>query len=409
MFRSKQFLFGAVVSIVALFFALRNEDFGQVGSAIAHANYLALLPALAIYFVGVWIRGLRWQVLLKPIAPKVSANKAFEVVVIGYMANNVLPARIGELVRAYVLSVREGVTKTATLATILVERIFDGLVMVGFAAVVVLIVTVISPQALSTGEGHNFGGLLASQSGLIAVVAGVLIAVLFVFILIASSRTRAEAAVRFGLRFLPGKLHERVEKLAVSFIDGLGSLRSASGMASVFGLSVLAWLCEATMYYVLGTWGFNLRVNDVPLPFYVFVLATSLINLGTLVPQAPGYVGVFEFIAKIVLVGAFGVASNAATSYVLVLHAALLIPITLLGFFYLARESMSWRDLAGLEKNRAAAAEQAHELEGPLSDIELVQDGKLTDGDRPAGSSGRAAGVSPNSSQIVNKSRGKVQ
>jgi hypothetical protein len=132
------------------------------------------------------------------------------------------------------------------------------------------------------------------------------------------------------------------------------------------------------MYYVLGTWGFNLRTEDgTPLPFYAYVLATSFANLSTLIPQAPGYVGVFDAIAKVVLAGAFGVQSTAATSYVLVLHAALLLPVTLLGFVYLWRESLSWHDLTGLEKTRARAAGQAHELEGPLTDIELVQEGKL--------------------------------
>ena len=109
MFRSRQFLVGILVSIVFLAWALSNEDLGKIAGAIGGANYWALLPALALYFLGVWVRAVRWRVLLRPIAPKVSPAKTFEVVVIGYMANDVLPARIGELVRAYVLSRREGV------------------------------------------------------------------------------------------------------------------------------------------------------------------------------------------------------------------------------------------------------------------------------------------------------------
>jgi glycosyltransferase 2 family protein len=382
LFRSRQFLIGIIVSIVFLAWALSNEDLGQVAGAIGGANYWTLLPALGLYFLGVWVRAVRWRILLKPIAPKVSLAKTFEVVVIGYMANDVLPARIGELVRAYVLSRREGVRKTATLATILVERIFDGLTMVGFAAAVVLIVTALEPGMLSTGPGHKLGTMLTQQSTLIGVVAIGLLVVLLAFVAIASSRQRAESAVRLGLRFLPGRLHERVEKLASSFIDGLGALRSPSGMASVFVLSIAAWLLEASMYYVLGTWGFSLKTADGTfLPFYAYVLATSFANLSTLIPQAPGFVGVFDAIAKIVLAGAFGVEGTKAISYVLVLHAALLLPITLLGFVYLWRESLSWRDLTGLEKTRAAASVQAHELEGPFTDIELVQEGKITEGD----------------------------
>lgn len=382
MFRSRQFIIGLVVSLLFLAWALSNEPLDKVWGAVLQANYWSLIPALALYFIGVWFRALRWRILLKPLVPKISLNKTFEVVTIGYMANNILPARIGELVRAYVLSRKEGVRKTATLATILVERIFDGLIMVGFAAAVILFVILFDRDMLSSGPGHNLGNLIRQLDVLITVTAVVFLAALVAFISVASSRTRMQRVVNFGLRFLPGRLHDRAEHLAVSFIDGLASLRSPSSLAAVFGLSILAWLFEAGMYYVLGTWGFALTSGDGIgrlLPFYAYMLATAFVNLSTLIPQGPGYVGVFDAIAKVVLVGAFGVEQTAATSYVLVLHyPALLLPITILGFVYLGRESLSWKELTGLEKTRAKASEQAHEMEGPLTDIELVQEGKMT-------------------------------
>lgn len=382
MFKSKQFIIGIVVSILFLGWALYNENLGKVWEELLRAQYWALLPALALYFAGVWVRAVRWRILLKPLLPKIGLTRTFEVVVIGYMANDVLPARIGELVRAYVLSRRTGVRKTATLATIFVERVFDGLTMIGFAAAVVVFTILWDPNAFMTGPGHNLGSILTGLSIPITIGSVVFLSLLVAFIAIASSRSRAERAVAFGLRFLPGKLHERGERLASSFVDGLGSLRSATSLAIVFALSVVAWLLESAMYYALGTWGFNLLGGDgQPLPFYAYILATSFANLSTLIPQAPGYVGVFDAIAKVVLVGAFGALSGVATSYVLVLHATLIIPITILGFIYLWRESLSWKDLTGLEKTRAAASQQAHELEGPFTDIELVQDGKITQGD----------------------------
>jgi hypothetical protein len=113
-------------------------------------------------------------------------------------------------------------------------------------------------------------------------------------------------------------------------------------------------------------------------------MITGFVNLGTLIPQAPGFIGVFEFIALAVLHGAFGVDRGQAISYVLVLHVALLVPVTLLGIFYTARESISYSQLVKLEETRAEASAQAHELEGPLTDIELVQEGKITEGDASA-------------------------
>ena len=387
MFKSRQFIIGIIISIIFFALALIDIKLDQVWAAFTRANYLALVPALALYFIGVWIRAIRWRILLRPILPdqKVSLLRTFEVVVIGYMGNNVLPARIGELVRAYVISLREKVRKTATLATILVERIFDGLTMIGFAAVAVLFVILLDSDALMTGADHKLGTLIRDLSLPIMIFAGVFLGALVVFLVIASSPTLMKRIVGFAFRFLPRRLHQRADRLLNSFIEGLASLRSPSNMAAVFGLSIAAWLFETGMYFVIGNWGFDLRgIDGQLLPFYVYLLATAAVNLGTLIPQAPGYAGVFEAIAKAVLVGGFGVNENASLSYVLVLHATLLIPVTLLGFYYMAHQSISYRQLVQLEQTRAQASEQAHELEGPLTDIELVQEGKITEGDSSA-------------------------
>jgi uncharacterized protein (TIRG00374 family) len=408
LFKSRQFIIGLVVSLVFFVFTLRDVNLGQVWDALQQASYWALIPALAFYFAGVFVRAVRWRILLRPILPPekdgtpgdIALSDTFEVVTIGYMANNVLPARIGELVRAYVLSLRENVRKTATLATILVERIFDGLIMVGFAAAAILFIFLVDSDALATGDNHNLGTFLQQLGPLVALFSAIFLGLLVVFLVVATSRERTERLAKFGLRFLPGRLHVRVERLLASFIDGLGSLRRPSSLAAVFGLSILAWLLEATMYYIIGTWGFDLRGGDGQLlPFYVYILTTALVNLATLIPQGPGYVGVFEAIAKGVLVGAFGVASDAALSYVLVLHATLLIPVTLLGFFFMARMSLSYSDLVKLEQTRAEASQDAHELEGPFTDIELLQEGKMTTGEaegeleRAGESGGQGSGV----------------
>jgi uncharacterized protein (TIRG00374 family) len=375
LFKSRQFIIGLVISVFFFALALRDIHLDQVWQALLDAEYWALIPALVLYFIGVWVRSIRWRILLKPLLPRITLRRTFEVEVIGYMANDILPARIGELVRAYVLSLREGVRKTATLATILVERIFDGITMVGFAAAVVLWVVLREPDALQTGEGHGLGTLISRMSVPLMIATVLFLTAIVVFLVVASSPTLMERLAGFFFRFLPGRLQQRANRLLSSFIGGLQSLRSLPSMLAVLGLSVVAWLFEAGMYYVIGTWGFGLTGTDGQLlPFYVYMLATAGINLATLIPQAPGFIGVFEAVAMAVLVGAFGVAQNPALSYVLVLHAALLIPVTLLGLYYMARESMSYNDLVNLEGTRAEAAQQAHELEGPLTDIELVQE-----------------------------------
>ena len=104
---------------------------GEVRDALGEVNYWYLLPALALYFLGVWIRAIRWSALLRPVIA-IGPRETFPIVIVGYMANNVLPLRTGELVRAYVLGRRYGVRKTTSLATIAIERLFDGLTMLAF-------------------------------------------------------------------------------------------------------------------------------------------------------------------------------------------------------------------------------------------------------------------------------------
>src|SRR5258708_15551035 len=125
---------GVLVSIVFLYIGLQGLSLSDVWNQISHANYWWLIPGVAVYFLAVWGRTWRWHFLLRPLKA-IPLSKLFPIVVIGYMGNNVYPFRAGEVIRAYVLKRNEGVKITASLATIVVERIFDGLVMLIFVFV----------------------------------------------------------------------------------------------------------------------------------------------------------------------------------------------------------------------------------------------------------------------------------
>ena len=293
---------GLVVSLFFLYWAFQQgSDLRSVARALAQANYLYVVPALVAYFLGVAVRAVRWRLLLRPLKP-LPARRLFPVVVIGYMANDVLPARMGEFVRAYVLGRGEGVSKSASLATIFVERVLDGLTMLLFIAAVAMFVP------LDVGLG-----------GVVRLAAGLLVALLLLALIIAARPKLAAVADRF--------------------LSGLGVLQSPRAMLSALGLSLLAWLCEATMYYVL-SFGFALGLG-----FDALVLTTAVVNLGTMVPSSPGYVGTFEALAVFTL-RRFAVAGDLALSYAVALHAALLVPVTLLGFYYMWRWHVSFQRLA---------------------------------------------------------------
>jgi len=129
-----QFWLGILISVVFIWLALRGLQLNQFWNAVQTANYWWLIPGIAVYFVAVWARAWRWHYLLRPIK-NIPTKTMFPITTIGYMGNNIYPARAGEVLRAVILKRREGVSISASLATIIVERIFDGVVMLAFVFV----------------------------------------------------------------------------------------------------------------------------------------------------------------------------------------------------------------------------------------------------------------------------------
>jgi hypothetical protein len=325
-----RFWLGSVVSLALLYLVFYQTNLSEVWAALQAANYLWLLPAVALYFVGVWLRAWRWHFLLRPVTagrqassprdgppPAIPVGLLFRTIVIGYTANDVLPFRLGEIVRAYLLGSKAGISKTATLTTIVVERLMDGLTMVFFMVVASLFLPL--DQVLQ-------GTIRLSALAFIGVIA--------VLFLVVISRRTADALLALLLRPLPPGLRAQVTSLAGAVLDGLGALRSGGDLLGVLVFSLLGWLPETLMYALIGQ-GFGLGQ-----PFSTYMLTTAAGNLGAMVPSTPGYVGVFDAPAKYALVFA-GVPDGLATSYTLVLHAALLLPVILLGLYYLWREGLS--------------------------------------------------------------------
>ncbi len=318
MLRQKRFWLGLFVSLILLVFVFYQTDPAKILDALGSAQYVYLIPALAVYFLGVWMRAVRWRVLLRSIKP-ISSGALFRTVSIGYMANDVLPFRAGELVRAYVLGAQENVSKASALTTILVERVFDGLTMLTFIVVATFWL--------------NFGDpTLATRLRLVSALFVVAIVALAI---LAGMPHRVERLADFFLRRLPSEsLRTRAARLTRAFLQGLGTLRSPVDSFTVYALSILAWFCEAGVF-VLVALGFSITQ-----PIAVYLLTVAFSNLVTVAPSTPGYVGVFD--APIVYtLTLFGVNQSLATSYTLVLHTVLYLPITLLGFYYLWRAGLS--------------------------------------------------------------------
>jgi uncharacterized protein (TIRG00374 family) len=323
-----QFWLGAVISAVLLWWALRNLQIEDVWLALQGAEYWWLLPGVAVYMLGVWARTWRWHYLLRPLK-RVSIRTMFPIVAIGYMGNNIYPARAGELLRAYVLRKREGVPISASFATIIIERAFDGIVMLAF-------VFLNLPELASlTGES----GFIGDIRSLALVGAGVFFLAVLVFLLMAIFPQQSINIVnRIINRFIPHRFRGTLHSLVERFHAGLASLRSPKDVLMVLVTSVIIWLFETWKYW------FVMHAFSFSVSFFALMLMNGIVNLATTIPSAPGYIGTFDA-PGIKVLEAYGVPGAVAAGYTLVLHAALWFPITLLGAYYMAREQLSWQSV----------------------------------------------------------------
>lgn len=327
---------GVLISLGLLYFPLRSLRLDQVWQVLKRADYLWLLPAVAVYFLAVAVRTWRWHYLLRPLKP-ISPVKLFPIVTIGYMGNNIYPLRAGELLRAYVLRRDFSVPISASLATILVERVFDGVVMLMFVFV--------NLPALAGVTGNS--GLAGSIRDVALFGAAAFFGALLIFLLAAMYPATTARVLRALLqKALPRRLREPVEPLVEKFLAGFASLRSPREALGVFVTSVIIWLLETGKYYLVMQ-AFSFRVS-----FFALMLMNGVVNLATTLPSAPGYLGTFDT-PGIAILEAFGVPAAPAVGYTLVLHAALWLPITVLGAWFMTRQSLSW------EKVRKEADEES--------------------------------------------------
>jgi glycosyltransferase 2 family protein len=316
---------GFALSMVLLYLALRGLQLNLVWLALRHADYTWLIPGIVVYFVGLGVRAWRWHYLLRPIK-SVSTARLFPITAIGYMGNNIYPVRAGELLRVYLLRRMEAVPISASLATILAERAFDGLVMLGFVFL-----------NLSELEGMTASSGVVGSIRAVAVLGAVIfLLVTLAFLLMALFPALTLRVVAQLVRVLPSGPAAKVSGFFERFLQGLAFMRSPLDLLMVLLTSVVIWLLETGKYWFV-MHAFQFRVS-----FFALMLMNGVVNLATTIPSAPGYIGTFDA-PGIAVLQAYGVPANTAAGYTLVLHAALWLPVTLLGLYYMARYSLNLR------------------------------------------------------------------
>lgn len=295
------------LTLLLLVLFLRGVQARELLQALLRANYLFVLPGVVLYLAGVWLRAVRWRYLLAPLG-SFRTHRLFPPIVMGFAINNLLPGKLGLVARAYFLGQREGVNKVASAATVVLDNIFDTL------ALLFLLIALALFFPLEGWLRHVVLLIMALYGGF-----------LILFFSLAASPRRVRRLARPLLRSPWG---EKLEGWLESSFQGMASLRQPTSLIRIFTFSLLVWLLEAAVFYLLAL-AFQLN-----LPFATFLLAAAIANLALVIPSLPGGIGPFEYFGKQTLV-LFGAREALATAYMGVLHLVILFPVTLLGLAFL--------------------------------------------------------------------------
>ncbi len=328
---------------IPLWWVFRGEDLGLIWRHVRNVEPLPLLAAVVVTTAGFWVRAVRWKLYLDPAAPGISFNDRFQAVCIGGMANNLLPARLGELARAAALARLGGVSGGTGVGTLVVERAMDAV------AIILLMGIAVAGPAFPSGELPP-----EIQRGVSALLI-VLLAATAAIIAWAAMPRACVRALRWALGpFLgPPEALERasvarrtasraawfVLELAERFGEGMRSIGDWRLSAKAFAWSLLLWTLQGVSFQL----GFIAFGIDLGLSAALFT--NAVVSFAVALPSTPGFFGLFQAAAKLSLVDVFGADSEAAVGFAFGWHLGAFVPVTLMGFVFLRRLGLGFRAL----------------------------------------------------------------
>jgi uncharacterized protein (TIRG00374 family) len=336
-------LLGIGLSVVLLYFAFRNIDFRNVRGEIRSIDPLPLIGATALCTLVFWLRAWRWKSILQPLKPDIPFRSRFSSVAIGFAGNNLLPARIGEFLRVYALSRQEGVTMVGSLASLVMERLLDGIMVIGF-----LFLSMASPDLPQMQVRPDIDySAIATGAGTFILVAIVILLLLVIF------PRQAVGVMERLAQILPKRVRRPLIDALEAFLTGVAILRSPPLLARAGFWSVVLWLVNASGFY------FAFHAFHIDLPFSAALFFQSFVALAVSVPSGPAFVGVYHFAAITVLAAFWGVPESRAAAYAITYHLAGFIPITAIGLYYAWRIGLSLGEVQQSEETVEAAVEKA--------------------------------------------------
>ncbi|TVM03388.1 MAG: hypothetical protein CV087_05430 [Candidatus Brocadia sp. WS118] len=354
-----------LASVVCTWLFVRNIEWALLKNALRGANYWFIIPTLVLTLVVYVVRAIRWRGLLSHIKV-ISIMNLLSVTLIGFMANNILPARVGEVLRPFILTKKEDIKFSTSFATVIVERIFDMLGLIIFTVVVIALLPHPSPSHhvlahVSTSQASAIKeSIIPSLKKWTEVFAAIGVFTIICLFFVVIKPDFFKKILSRCCFFLPHKIKDKILGLYESFVYGLKILEDKAQAVWMLVLSLFIWVLAGAEIYLLG---FSFHMH---LPFVGACLVAVCLALAVALPQAPGYIGVFH-IAVLKSLHIFGIETTAAQSYAIVLWAISILPSTLLGFLFLWREGIAFRDVIKLEEEIAEGT--LEKLEGVTREI----------------------------------------
>lgn len=318
-----------LLSAFFLWLAFRDIQIAELWDSLRSASPLSIALASILAIIAILLRAWRWQILLEPLKP-LPFKKVYPITMIGFMANNLLPAHAGEVVRAYLIAREENMSGMASLATVGLERVLDLVALVSILAIVMM--------SVELPDWLRFSAVLLGAA------AWIILGLLYF-------TSQSDSPIRQFLFRLVGMLPDKMQKFAFdklnSIIKGVHIIRSGPKFLKLIVMSVLVWLQLAfTIWIVLIGYPLDPELSHYIMPSLTAVL---LVAFAAAIPSSPGYVGVTQ-IAFVYALEPFGVNAAQAVGVSVIYHLTQYFPITLTGIWYLLRFGFSFKTLRDAQK-----------------------------------------------------------
>ncbi len=329
-------IIGVAISVVLFLKSMQGTSLDGLKDGFQNANYLTLPLMMLLLFGFYWLKAMRWSWLLAPVSP-LTTRQLFPPLLIGFAFNNLLPAHLGEFVRVFVVRTKHGIPASTVLSTVVLERIFDVVAILGLFSVGLLF-------ADEMPEGYRNNALIFAV-GCVGVVLCVVVYLIW-------TEWFLRLAEKIMGRVLPEVISSKILEMLRAGAHGLQALKSGRAVVLIALSSLAQWALNGLMAYVA------LRAFHIPVTLSAGMIITGVTAMGVTIPSTPGYFGVIQYCFRISMI-AQGVAvdQSLVLGASLYYHISMYIPVTLLGLYYMASMKVKFSDIT-----KAADADQLEEV-----------------------------------------------